>query len=196
MTLPSVNGVFRKGSVVINPAAAFKEDGAIEIGCGNPNRAVPRVTRTERSTRSSTGTRIGDGGRWRRARGGLAWRDDMSAREPASDRGNRHERQDSEQGDNPFLTHDDRPPFRCAGATAGLSSSVCRRRLRRRRACPPTQFDDGVASYRFEFPNNPSNSYMSPYFTSRAYISFSICSSTGSKSSSCKSKLTTATLRS
>jgi hypothetical protein len=61
MTLPSRNWVFRKGSVVINPGFAFRPDGAIEIRCGNPNRAVPRVTMLELSTRSSTGTRIGDG---------------------------------------------------------------------------------------------------------------------------------------
>jgi len=61
MTPPSRSWVFRKGSVVINPAFAFKADGTIEIGWGNPNRAVPRVTMLELSTRSSTGTRIGDG---------------------------------------------------------------------------------------------------------------------------------------
>jgi hypothetical protein len=53
--------VFREGSVVITPALGFKADGTIEIDCGNPNRAVPRVTTAERSTRFSTGTRIGDG---------------------------------------------------------------------------------------------------------------------------------------
>ena len=31
------------------------------IGWGKPNRAVPRVTISDVSTRSSTGTRIGDG---------------------------------------------------------------------------------------------------------------------------------------
>ena len=52
---------FRKGSVVINPALAFKPEGAIESGWGSPKRAVPRVTMLELSTRSSTGTRIGEG---------------------------------------------------------------------------------------------------------------------------------------
>ena len=53
--------MFSAGSVVIHPAVLiFKADGASEIGCGKPNRAVPRVTTLVLSTRSSTGTRIGD----------------------------------------------------------------------------------------------------------------------------------------
>jgi hypothetical protein len=39
----------------------FNGDGGKEIGIGNPNRAVPRVTTFELSTRFSIGTRIGDG---------------------------------------------------------------------------------------------------------------------------------------
>jgi hypothetical protein len=40
---------------------SFKADGTRETDCGNPYRAVPRVTMSEVSTRSSTGTRIGEG---------------------------------------------------------------------------------------------------------------------------------------
>jgi hypothetical protein len=46
---------------VINPGWGFTFDGAIEIGWGNPNRAVPRVTTIELRTRRSTGTSTGDG---------------------------------------------------------------------------------------------------------------------------------------
>jgi hypothetical protein len=60
-TSPSANWVFRKGNVVITAAFGFKSDGAIETGWGSPNRTVPRVMTSELRTRSSTGTRMGDG---------------------------------------------------------------------------------------------------------------------------------------
>ena len=46
---------------MITPASGFKRDGTIEIDWGKPKRAVPRVTMSDVSKRSSTGTRIGDG---------------------------------------------------------------------------------------------------------------------------------------
>src|SRR5215813_14449987 len=61
MTSPSSNSIFGRGTVAINPTLPLTAEGAIEIGCGNPKRAVPRVTTSELSTRDSTGTRIGDG---------------------------------------------------------------------------------------------------------------------------------------
>jgi hypothetical protein len=61
MTSPSFSWVFRKGSVVITPRSGFKADGTIEIDWGKLKRAVPRVTMSDVSVRSSTGTRIGDG---------------------------------------------------------------------------------------------------------------------------------------
>jgi hypothetical protein len=45
----------------MTPAFDFKGEGASEMDCGNPKRAVPRVMTSEVSTRSSTGTRIGEG---------------------------------------------------------------------------------------------------------------------------------------
>ena len=59
--MPSLNCVLRAGSVVIKPACGFEVDGAMEMGCGKPNRAVPRVTTLEPSTRFSTGTKMGEG---------------------------------------------------------------------------------------------------------------------------------------
>src|SRR5258706_16374428 len=61
MTSPSSNSIFGRGTVAISPTLPLTVEGAIEIGCGNPKRAVPRVTTSELNTRDSTGTRIGDG---------------------------------------------------------------------------------------------------------------------------------------
>src|SRR5262247_499632 len=61
MTPPSSNSMFGRGTVATSPTLPLTVEGAIEIGCGNPKRAVPRVTTSELSTRDSTGTRIGDG---------------------------------------------------------------------------------------------------------------------------------------
>src|SRR3981081_4833206 len=61
ITSPSPKFVFDRGSDEISPTPPLTVEGAIEIGCGNPNRTVPRVTTSELNTRDSTGTRIGDG---------------------------------------------------------------------------------------------------------------------------------------
>ena len=60
-TAPSPNWVLRAGMVVIRLACGLSAEGAIDTGCGSPNRAVPRVTTLAPSTRRSTGTNIGEG---------------------------------------------------------------------------------------------------------------------------------------
>src|ERR1044071_662365 len=45
----------------MTPASVFKGEGEREMDCGNPKRAVPRVMISEVRTRSSTGTRMGEG---------------------------------------------------------------------------------------------------------------------------------------
>lgn len=46
---------------MITLAACLSDDGVSEIGWGDPNRAVPLVTISAVNTRSSTGTKIGEG---------------------------------------------------------------------------------------------------------------------------------------
>ncbi|ESQ14495.1 MAG: hypothetical protein N838_11385 [Thiohalocapsa sp. PB-PSB1] len=60
-TSPSVNCMLRLGRVAISPGPGFRLDGAMETGWGKPKRAVPRVMISVLSTRSSIGTKIGDG---------------------------------------------------------------------------------------------------------------------------------------
>src|SRR5690349_7394711 len=45
----------------MTPASGFNGEAASEMDCGIPKRAVPRVMISELRTRSSTGTRMGEG---------------------------------------------------------------------------------------------------------------------------------------
>ena len=59
---PSRNSAPSAGSSPTTPAPGFCALDAIESRCGDPKRAVPRVTTSVESTRLSAGTRIGDAG--------------------------------------------------------------------------------------------------------------------------------------
>ena len=60
MTSPSFSPAPTSGSRAGTPTSFFNADVASEICCGEPKRAVPRVTMSVDSTRSSAGTRIGE----------------------------------------------------------------------------------------------------------------------------------------